>query len=76
MGVWILPLKQQPSQPRVKTICPTSPSDEQKGEKGWGRLWELRRVTGHPMVMLMKLVSVFWVETMMHSASKVQGKGS
>ena len=31
--------EQQPSEPRVKSMCPTSPSHEQKVEEGWGRLW-------------------------------------
>ena len=67
--------KEQPSEPRVKSVHPTSPSHEQKGEEGWGRLWELRRAAGHPMVMLTKLEVVFWVEPMTCSASKARGKG-
>ena len=54
--------KQQPSEPRVKRVHPTSPSHEQKVEKdgeGWGRLWELRRAASHPMVILMKLEGYF-----------------
>ena len=67
--------KQQPCEPRVKRVCPTSPCHEEKAEKGWGRLWEPRRVASHPMVILTKLEGVFWVETMMNSASKVRGRG-
>ena len=68
--------KLQPSEPGEKSMYPTSPSHEQKGEEGWGRLWELRRVTGHSMGILTKHEGVFWVEPMTHSASKVRGKGS
>ena len=59
--------KQQPGEPRVKRVRPTSPSHEQKVEKGWGRLWEPRRVASHPTKILMKLEWVFWVKTMMHT---------
>ena len=52
---------------------PTSPTHEQKGEEGWGRLWEPRRVTSHAMVILMKLEGGFWVGPMMCSASKAMG---
>ena len=69
-------LKQQPSEPRVKRLSPTSPGHEQKVEKGWGRVWDPRRAATHPMVILMKLERVFWVETMMHSTSKDKGEGS
>ena len=68
--------KQQPSEPRVKRCHPTSPSHEQKVEKGWGRLWEPRRMASHPTVILTKLEWVFWVETIMCSTSKVKGEGS
>ena len=56
-------------------MCPTSPSHEQEVEEGWGRLWELRRVASHPMVILMKLEEVFWVEPTMCSTSKVRERG-
>ena len=69
-------LKQQPSEPRMKRLHPTSPShDEQKVEEGWGRLWELSRVESHPMMILMKLEWVYGVENMMCSASKAMGRG-
>ena len=68
--------KQQPSEPRVKRVHPTSRSHEKKAENGWGSLWEPKRVASHPMVILMKLEGVFWVETTMCSASKARGKGS
>ena len=42
-------LKQQPSEPGVKGMCPTGPSHEQKVEEGWGRLPEPQRVASHPM---------------------------
>ena len=58
-GPCFLPLKQQPSKPRVKSVHPTSPIHEQKGEEGLGRLWKTRRVASHPMVMLMRLEGYF-----------------
>ena len=67
--------KQHPSEPRVKRLCPTSPSHEQKGEKGWGRLGDPSRAASHPMVILTKLEWAFWVETMMCSTSKVKWEG-
>ena len=67
--------KQQPMEPGVKSLHPTSPSHEQKGEEGWGRLWEPRRAASHPTVILTKLDWVFWVEPMACSTSKVRGKG-
>ena len=42
-------LKQQSSEPGMKSMCPTGPSHEQKVEEGWERLWELQRVARHPM---------------------------
>ena len=54
---------------------PTSPSHEPKGEEGWQRVLEPRRVTGHPTVILTKLEGVFWVEPTMCSTSKARGKG-
>ena len=54
--------RQQPSEPGVKIMCPTDPSHEQKGEEGWGRLWEPWRAASHPMFILTKLEGVFWVE--------------